>query len=177
MASLGHATTRTLKNCVAFADDRQPSAALARPQGTRALDDTIVLGPENRPPPDSQGQGWPRHNSSRFLALACRRRLRRGYVHGATDDFVTNLVHDVVRVYDLHATLLHALGLDHIKLTYPHKARADSLTDVSVKTPGDASVVELTEQNGGMVHRFVRSSLVYGLYSRPKREGAMKIAF
>jgi hypothetical protein len=41
-------------------------------------------------------------------------------------------VQDVVRVPDLHATLLHALGLDHEQLTYSHAGRDDSLTDVGV---------------------------------------------
>jgi len=38
----------------------------------------------------------------------------------------------VVRVYDLHATLLHALGLNHKKLTFPHEGRDDTLTDAAV---------------------------------------------
>jgi hypothetical protein len=41
-------------------------------------------------------------------------------------------VKDVVTVHDLHATLLHALGLDHERLTYPHEGRPDSLTDSGV---------------------------------------------
>jgi hypothetical protein len=59
-------------------------------------------------------------------------------VHGATDEFGYKSVENVVSVYDLHATLLHALGLDHKKLTYPHEGRDDSLTDVVVT---DANVV------------------------------------
>ena len=54
---------------------------------------------------------------------------RKGYVHGATDDSGYAAAQDVVTVHDLHATLLHALGLDHRKLTYPHDGRPTSLTD------------------------------------------------
>ena len=53
-------------------------------------------------------------------------------MHGATDDFGNKSVQDVVRVHDLHATLLHALGLDHMKLNFPHEGRLDSLTDYDV---------------------------------------------
>ena len=49
-----------------------------------------------------------------------------------TDDFGYQSVSDIVPVFDLQATLLHALGLDHRKLTYPHEGRADSLTDHEV---------------------------------------------
>jgi hypothetical protein len=45
--------------------------------------------------------------------------FKKGYVHGATDDFSYKAVKDVVRVVDLQATLLHVLGLDHRRLTYP----------------------------------------------------------
>jgi hypothetical protein len=65
--------------------------------------------------------------------------FKRGYVHGATDDFGYEVVKDVVRVHDLHATLLDALGLDHERLTYPHDGREDSLTDSPVT---NAEVVE-----------------------------------
>lgn len=53
-------------------------------------------------------------------------------MHGATDDFGYASVKDVVTVHDLHATLLHALGLDHRNLTYPHDGRETSLTDADV---------------------------------------------
>ena len=58
--------------------------------------------------------------------------FRKGYVHGATDDFGYRSVSDIVHVSDLHATLLHTLGLDHKKLTYPHEGRDDTLTDSPV---------------------------------------------
>jgi hypothetical protein len=53
-----------------------------------------------------------------------------GLVHGATDDFGFQAVKDRVHVHDLHATVLHLLGLDHERLTYKHSGRDFRLTDV-----------------------------------------------
>ncbi len=58
--------------------------------------------------------------------------MKSGYVHGRTDDFGYAAVEDIVTVNDLHATLLHTLGLDHQRLTYPHEGRFGSLTDVAL---------------------------------------------
>jgi hypothetical protein len=54
----------------------------------------------------------------------------RGLVHGATDDFSYNVTEDPVHVHDFHATLLHALGIDHERLTYLYQGRRFRLTDV-----------------------------------------------
>jgi len=51
-------------------------------------------------------------------------------VHGRTDDFGYSAVEGRVHVHDLHATILHLLGLDHEKLTYTHAGRPYRLTDV-----------------------------------------------
>jgi hypothetical protein len=53
-----------------------------------------------------------------------------GTVHGATDDFGYYAVDNKVHMHDLHATILHLLGLDHEKLTYKHAGRDFRLTDV-----------------------------------------------
>ena len=58
--------------------------------------------------------------------------FKPGYVHGGTDDFGYASVTDVVKVHDLHATLLHRLGLDHHRLSHPHDGRETSLTDAEV---------------------------------------------
>jgi hypothetical protein len=57
--------------------------------------------------------------------------VRGGVAHGATDDFGFRAVEKKVHVHDLHATILHLLGLDHEKLTYRHAGRDYRLTDVS----------------------------------------------
>ncbi len=112
----------------------QPSAALVMDLKQRGLlDDTIVLwAGEFGRLPVSQGKDGRDHNRHAFSLWLAGGGFRKGYVHGATDEFGYRSVQDVVRVYDLHATLLHALGLDHRKLTFPHEGREDSLTDIVV---------------------------------------------
>jgi hypothetical protein len=56
--------------------------------------------------------------------------VRGGLTYGSTDDFGYGPVADPVHMHDLHATLLHALGLDHEQLTYRHAGRDFRLTDV-----------------------------------------------
>jgi hypothetical protein len=56
--------------------------------------------------------------------------VRAGHVHGETDDFSYNIVRDPVEVHDLNATLLHLLGLDHERLSFPFQGRDFRLTDV-----------------------------------------------
>ncbi len=112
----------------------QPSAALVTDLKRRGLlDSTIVLwtGEFGRLPV-SQGTDGRDHNRHGFSLWLAGGGFRRGYVHGATDEFGYRSVTDVVRVCDLHATLLRALGLDHQRLTYPHDGRNDSLTDPDV---------------------------------------------
>ncbi len=112
----------------------QPSAALILDLKQRGLlEDTIVIwtGEFGRLPV-SQGKDGRDHNRHGFSLWIAGGGFKKGYVHGATDDFGYKSVENVVSVYDLHATLLHALGLDHRKLTYPHEGRDDSLTDVAI---------------------------------------------
>ena len=56
--------------------------------------------------------------------------VKGGVAHGATDEFGFRAVEDKVHVHDLHATVLHLLGIDHEKLTYRHAGRDFRLTDV-----------------------------------------------
>jgi Protein of unknown function (DUF1501) len=122
----------TLKSLCAGSD--QPSAALVMDLKQRGLlDETIVIwtGEFGRLPV-SQGTDGRDHNRHGFSLWLAGGGFKRGYVHGSTDDFGYKSVENVVTVHDLQATLLHALGLDHRKLTYPHEGRSDSLTDAEV---------------------------------------------
>jgi hypothetical protein len=122
----------TLKSLCARTD--QPSAALVMDLKQRGLlDETIVLwtGEFGRLPV-SQGTDGRDHNRHGFSLWLAGGGFKPGYVHGATDEFGYKSVRDTVTVHDLQATLLHALGLDHRKLTYPHEGRPDSLTDSEV---------------------------------------------
>jgi uncharacterized protein (DUF1501 family) len=122
----------SLKGLCARTD--QPSAALVMDLKQRGLlDDTIVLwtGEFGRQP-ISQGADGRDHNRHAFSLWLAGGGFKAGYVHGATDDFGYKSVEKVVNVHDLHATLLHTLGLDHHRLTYPHDGRDASLTDAEV---------------------------------------------
>jgi len=121
-----------LRDLCAMTD--QPSAALVLDLKRRGLlDSTIVLwtGEFGRLP-ISQGPDGRDHNRHAFSLWLAGGGFKRGYIHGQTDAFSYRAVEDVVRVGDLHATLLHALGLDHTRLTYPHEGRDDTLTDSGV---------------------------------------------
>ncbi len=112
----------------------QPSAALVQDLKQRGmLDRTIVMwGGEFGRLPISQGidgRDHNRHTNSIWLAGGG---FQRGYCHGRTDDFGYKAVEQEVNVHQLHATLLHALGLDHRRLSFPHEGRAGSLTDVAI---------------------------------------------
>lgn len=121
-----------LRNLCARTD--QPSAGLVADLKRRGLlDSTIVLwtGEFGRLP-ISQGTDGRDHNRHAFSLWLAGGGFRRGHVHGATDDFGYASTEKVVRVADLHATMLHALGLDHARLGYPHEGREDTLTDAAV---------------------------------------------
>ena len=118
----------------------QPSAALVKDLKRRGLlDSTAVLwtGEFGRLP-ISQGKDGRDHNRHAFSLWVAGGGFKGGYIHGATDDFGYQAVTDVVNVHDFHATLLHALGINHRALTFPQEGRAASLTDPDVT---DASVV------------------------------------
>ena len=109
----------------------QPGAALITDLKQRGLlDDVIVLwtGEFGRLPitENASGRDHNRHAFSLFLAGGG---FKGGYVHGATDPFGYAATEDRVSVPDLHATILHQLGLDHSELTFQHNGRSESLTD------------------------------------------------
>lgn len=118
----------------------RPSAALVHDLRQRGmLESTVVLwtGEFGRLPV-SQGKDGRDHNRHAFSTWVAGGGFRGGYVHGATDEFGYRSVENVVTVPNLHATLLHALGIDHRALTFPHEGREASLTDFEVT---DARVV------------------------------------
>ena len=66
--------------------------------------------------------------------------IRKGVVHGETDEFSYNIVKDPVHVRDLNATILHQLGIDHNRLVFPHNGLNEKLTGVE-----EAQVVKAIE--------------------------------
>jgi hypothetical protein len=123
---------QTLKGLCARTD--RPSAALVQDLKQRGLlDSTVVLwtGEFGRLP-ISQGADGRDHNRHGFSLWLAGGGFKAGHTHGATDEFGYKAVEGAVTVHDLQATLLHALGLDHRRLTYTHDGRDDSLTDADV---------------------------------------------
>jgi hypothetical protein len=125
-------------------DTDQPSAALIKDLKMRGLlDDTLVVwGGEFGRTTYCQGKltatDYGRdHHPRCFTTWMAGGGIKGGYTHGATDDFCYNITRDPVHVNDLHATILHLLGVDHTKLTYKFQGRHYRLTDVAgnVVTP------------------------------------------
>ena len=108
-----------------------PSAALIKDLKARGmLDSTIVLwtGEFGRLPVSQNGSGRD-HNRNAFSLLLAGGGFKAGHVHGATDDVGYKSVDQRVTVNDLHATILHQLGLDHDRVTYRHHGRDETPTD------------------------------------------------
>ena len=96
------------------------------------LDSTLVVwGGEFGRMPVSQGNGGRDHNPHGFLTWLAGAGVKGGASHGETDEFGHRAVTDRVSVHDLHATMLHLLGIDHKQLTYFHNGRQYRLTDVA----------------------------------------------
>ncbi len=115
----------------------QPAAALIRDLKQRGmLDDTLVVwGGEFGRTSYSQGKltttDYGRdHHPRCFTMWMAGGGVKPGTVYGATDPFSYNISADPVHVHDLHATILHLLGIDHERLTYKHQGRRYRLTDV-----------------------------------------------
>jgi uncharacterized protein (DUF1501 family) len=118
----------------------QPIAALIKDLKQRGLlDDTLVIwgGEFGRTPTveltafgSNDGVNGRDHNPYGFTVWLAGGGVRRGYVHGATDEFGFRSVENRVHVHDLHATLLHLLGFDHERFTFRYAGRDFRLTDV-----------------------------------------------
>lgn len=116
----------------AAAVDQPISALLTDLKQRGLLEDTIVWwGGEFGRTPYAQDNGTGRdHNPGGFTVWLAGGGFKPGFSYGATDDFGFKGVQGKVHMHDLHATLLHQLGLDHERLTYQHAGRNFRLTDV-----------------------------------------------
>jgi len=110
----------------------RPIAALLKDLRQRGLlDRTLVIwGGEFGRLPTHQGSDGRDHNPFGFTTWLAGGGVRGGISYGATDEFGYHAAVNKVHVHDLHATILHLLGLDHTKLTYRHNGRDFRLTDV-----------------------------------------------
>lgn len=113
-------------------DIDQPIAALIQDLKQRGLlEDTLIVwgGEFGRTPTSENGNGRD-HNHHGFTMWMAGGGVKGGMTYGETDEFGFKAVVDKMHVHDLHATILHLLGLDHERLTYRHAGRDYRLTDV-----------------------------------------------
>jgi uncharacterized protein (DUF1501 family) len=115
--------------------DRAAGALITDLKARGLLEDTLVIwgGEFGRTPYAEQREkkkGGRDHHHTAFSMLLAGGGVKGGTVYGASDEFGMHAVENPVHVHDLHATILHLLGLDHEKLTYHYAGRDFRLTDV-----------------------------------------------
>jgi hypothetical protein len=117
----------------------QPIAALLKDLKSRGLlDETLVVwGGEFGRTPWSQGAKGRDHHSRGFTMWLAGGGVKGGLAYGNTDEFGNAAVENKVHVHDLHATILHLLGIDHERLTYRYSGRDFRLTDVHGQVVSD----------------------------------------
>jgi hypothetical protein len=109
-----------------------PIAGLLKDLKARGLlhDTLVIWGGEFGRTPTAENADGREHHPFGFSMWLAGGGIKGGMVHGATDEFGWHAVENRVHVHDLHATILHLLGLDHTKLTYRYSGRDYRLTDV-----------------------------------------------
>lgn len=111
--------------------DKAIAALLGDLKARGLLEDTLVIwGGEFGRTPTSEGAKGRDHHSMGFSMWLAGGGVKGGHVHGATDDFGFRAVENRMHVHDLHATILHLMGLNHEKLTFRYSGRDFRLTDV-----------------------------------------------
>lgn len=115
----------------------KPIAGLLRDLKSRGmLEDTLVIwGGEFGRTPTAQGTDGRDHNPHGFTVWMAGGGVKGGMAYGATDDYGYYAERDKMHVHDLHATILHLLGLDHERLTFRYAGRDFRLTDVHGEVP------------------------------------------
>jgi uncharacterized protein (DUF1501 family) len=110
----------------------KPIAGLIQDLKSRGLlEETLVIwGGEFGRTPVSEGANGRDHNPYGYTMWLAGGGVRGGLTYGQTDDYGFHAVENKVHVHDLHATILHLLGLNHERLTYPYAGRNFRLTDV-----------------------------------------------
>ena len=110
----------------------KPVAGLIRDlKGRGLLDETLVIwGGEFGRTPTAETADGREHHPFGFTLFMAGGGLKGGVVHGQTDEYGWHAIENRVHVHDLHATILHLMGLDHTRLTYRYSGRDFRLTDV-----------------------------------------------
>ena len=115
----------------ALATDKPVAGLLADLKSRGLLEDTLVWwGGEFGRTPFAQSNNGRDHNPRGFTVFLAGGGVKTGIAYGATDELGDRAVENRVHMHDLHATILHILGLDHEELTYEYAGRDFRLTDV-----------------------------------------------
>jgi hypothetical protein len=135
-----HGRLRSLLPERCKAVDKPIAGLITDLKGRGLLDDTLLIWggefgrtpfdqdlSQGKAPADSRGR---EHNPRGFTMFLAGGGVKPGIAHGATDDFGWDAVQGKVHIHDLHATMLHLLGIDHERLTYRYTGRDYRLTDV-----------------------------------------------
>jgi hypothetical protein len=126
-----HASLKAGHEGNARAVDQPIGALLKDLKGRGLLDTTLIFwAGEFGRTPFSQGSDGRDHNPFGFSVWLAGGGVRGGTAYGATDEYGYKAVENKVTIYDLHATMLHLLGIDHTKLTYRFSGRDMRLTDI-----------------------------------------------
>jgi len=115
--------------------DRATTALITDMKQRGMLDDTLIIwgGEFGRTPMAQKDKGGPGrdHHMKGFSMFLCGGGIKRGLTYGATDELGYNAVENIVHVHDLHATVLHLLGIDHKRLTVKFQGLDMRLTNVA----------------------------------------------
>jgi uncharacterized protein (DUF1501 family) len=133
-----HSDLRNNHSTMARRVDRPVAGLLADLKQRGLLDDTLVIfGTEFGRTPAAQGTDGRDHHPHAFSMWLAGGGIKGGMTHGSTDEFGYYVAENKVTIPDLHATILHLLGLDHTRLTFRHAGRDFRLTDVSGRVVND----------------------------------------
>ena len=127
----GHGDIKGGHSRLAKACDQGIAALLKDLEGRGLLEDTLVVwGGEFGRAPTSEGAKGRDHDHYGYTVWMAGGGVKKGFSYGSTDEFGLTAVENRMHVHDLHATILHLMGLDHEKLTYRYSGRDYRLTDV-----------------------------------------------
>jgi uncharacterized protein (DUF1501 family) len=128
----GHSDVEGNHSKLCAQSDRPIAGLLTDLKSRGLLDSTLVIwGGEFGRMPMSEGGNGRDHNPHGFCMWMAGAGIKGGQVIGATDAVGLRAEHDKTHVHDIHATILHLLGLDHTRLTFRHNSRNERLTDVA----------------------------------------------
>ncbi len=134
----GHGDIKGGHSKLAKACDQGIAALLKDLKGRGLLEDTLVVwGGEFGRAPTSEGAKGRDHDHYGYTIWMAGGGVKKGFTYGATDEFGLTAVENRMHVHDLHATILHLMGLDHEKLTYRYSGRDYRLTDVHGRVAHD----------------------------------------